>query len=117
MTLRFSGINITISMANLQQILTSLGNDQKLGPGYLTPAGTPVPTAAQTCIALKQQFDMFTRIQFPLPNMTDVPTPNVLLSPAYVHNGAGLPPGIYLSDVGGNVDSSHAPQPAYVFVS
>jgi hypothetical protein len=106
-------------MANLQQILTSLGNDQKLGPGYLTPVGTPAPTAHQTCVALKQQFSPFVLVQNPLPNMTNqVGAPNVLFAPAYVHNGAGMPPGIYLDDVSGNVDMSHgSKQPAYVFVS
>lgn len=104
-------------MANLQQILTSLGNDQKLGPGYLTPVGTPNPTAAQTVIALKQGFDPFRLWQNPLPGMTDQPgAPNVLFAPAHVHNGGGLPPGIYLDDVGGNLDNSHA-SPAYVFVN
>jgi hypothetical protein len=99
-------------MANLQQLLTTLGNDQKLGAGYLTPVGTPAPTALQTVIALKQQLDPFTLLQNPL-------TPPIsLFTPAYVYNGAGMPAGIYLDDVSGNVDASHgAKQPAYTFVS
>lgn len=98
-------------MANLQQLLTSLGNDQKLGAGYLTPVGTPAPTALQTVIALKNQFDPYTLLQTPLAQ------PVGLLTPAYVYNGAGMPPGIYLDDVSGNVDLSHAKGPAYTFVS
>ena len=99
-------------MANLQQILTSLGNDQKLGAGYLTPVGTPAPTAAQTVIALKQQFDPYTLYQTPLA------PPVALLTPAYVANAQGQPTAIFLDAVDGNLDMSHGvKQPAYVFVS
>jgi hypothetical protein len=101
-------------MACLQELLISLGNDQKLGAGYLTPVGTPTPTALQTVRALRQAFDPFTLVQSPLPGMTNVPTPNVLLSPAYVSNAAGAPAGIYLDGVDGNLNKAQGP--AYVFV-
>jgi hypothetical protein len=106
-------------MANLQQILNCLGQSQKLGPGYLTPVGTATPNALETLIALKNQFDPFTRVQNPLPGMTnDVGAPNILFSPAYVSNAAGQPSAIFLDAVDGNLDFSHGvKQPAYVFVS
>jgi hypothetical protein len=105
-------------LGTLQEILISLGNDQKLGPGYLTPVGTPVPTALQTVRALRQQFDPWVLVSNPLPGMTNVPSPNVLFNAAYVANQAGQPTGIYLDGVDGNLDMSHGTkQPAYVFVS
>jgi len=106
-------------MGTLQELLISLGNDQKLGPGYLTPVGTPAPTALQTVRALRQQFDPYTLLQNPLPGQTNrVEGVNVLLTPAYVSNAAGQPSAIFLDGVDGNLDFSHGvKQPAYVFVS
>jgi hypothetical protein len=104
-------------MNSLQEILISLGQNQKLGAGYLTPVGTP-PNALETVRALRQQFDPYTLLQNPLPNMTNVPTPNVLLSPAYVANAQGQPTAIYLEGVDGQLDFSHGvKQPAFVFAS
>jgi len=104
-------------MGTLQELLISLGKDQKLGAGYLTPVGTPSPNALETCRALRNAFDPFTLVQSPLNGMTNVLTPNILLSPAYVSNAAGAPSAIFLDGVDGNLDFSHGTkQPAYVFV-
>jgi hypothetical protein len=104
-------------MNSLQEILISLGKDQKLGAGYLTPVGTPAPNALETVRALRQAFDPFTLVQNPLPNMTNVPTPNILFSPAYVSNAAGQPSAIFLDGVDGNLDFSHGvKQPAYTLI-
>lgn len=100
----------------LQTLLTILGKDQKLAAGYLTPVGTP-PNALETVIALKQQFNPFTLAQNPLPGMTGMGAPNILLTPAWVASLAAGQDAIFLSDVGGRIDASHTPQPAYVFSS
>ena len=104
-------------MNTLQEILISLGKDQKLGAGYLTPVGTP-PNALETVRALRQQFDPYTLYQNPLPgNTNQVGAPNVLLTPAYVSNAAGQPSAIFLDGVDGNLDFSHGTkQPAYTLI-
>jgi len=105
-------------MNTLQEILISLGQNQKLGAGYLTPVGTP-PNALETVRALRQQFDPYTLLQNPLPGQTNRNEGvNILLTPAYVSNAAGQPSAIFLDGVDGNLDFSHGTkQPAYVFVS
>lgn len=107
-------------MPNLQDLLTILGTTQKLAPGYLTPVGTAPnpPNAHDTLRALKQQFDPFTLRSNPLPGMTNqVGAPNVLLSPAWVASLAAGQDAIFLSDVGGRLNTSNTPQPAYIFSS
>jgi hypothetical protein len=101
-------------MPNLQNLLVIL-DGQKLAAGYLTPAGTG--TALETAIALKNQFDPYTLAASPLPGMTNVATPNVLLSPAWVASLAAGQDAIFLSDVGGRIDASHTPKPAFLFSS
>lgn len=102
-------------MNTLQSLLTILGQNQHLAPGYLTPVGTP-PNALETVRALKQQFDPFTLAQNPLPGMTNqVGAPNILLTPAWVASLAAGQDAIFLEDVGGRIDASHTPQPAYIF--
>lgn len=104
-------------MNSLQTLLTILGKDQKLSAGYLTPVGTP-PNALETVRALKQQFDPYVLAQNPLPGMTNQPgAPNVLLAPAWIASLAAGQDAIFLSDVGGRIDASHTPQPAYIFAS
>jgi hypothetical protein len=98
-------------MGSLQELLITLGNDQKLSAGFLTPVGTPQPTALQTVRALRQQFDPYTLLQNPLS------IPATLMTPAWVGSLAGGGDAIYLSDVGGRIDTSHTPKPAYVFSS
>jgi hypothetical protein len=99
-------------MGTLQELLITLGNDQKLGPGYLTPVGTPQPTALQTVRALRQQFDPWTLIQNPLK------FPATLMTPAFVGSLAAGQDAIFLDNVDGNLDLSHgAKQPAYIFLS
>jgi hypothetical protein len=108
-----NSLTIWLNMPNLQNLLVIL-DGQKLSAGYLSPAGTG--TALETVIALKNQFDPFTIAGNPLPGMTNqVGAPNILLSPAWVGSlGAGID-GIFLSDVGGWLDQSHTPKPAYTF--
>jgi hypothetical protein len=99
-------------MGTLQELLITLGNDQKLSPGYLTPVGTPNPTALQTVKALRQQYDPFTLIQNPLS------FPATLMTPALVGTVAPGQSGIFLDGPDGNLDFSHGTkQPAYVFQS
>lgn len=100
-------------MRSLQTLLTILGG-QKLSAGYLTPAGSG--TALETVIALKNQFDPYTLLGSPLPNMTNqVGAPNILFSPAWVARFAGQD-AIFLADVEGRIDTSHGTQqPAYLF--
>jgi hypothetical protein len=98
-------------MGTLQELLVILGNDQKLSAGYLTPVGTPSPTALQTVRALRQQFDPWVLIQNPLN------VPATLMTPAWVASLAAGQDAIFLSDVGGRIDASHTPKPAYVFSS
>lgn len=99
---------------NLDNLLTTLGKDQKLLPGYLTPVGTP-PNALETVKALRQQFDPWVLKQNPLPGMTGMGAPNILLSPAWIGSLAAGQDAIFLSDVGGRIDASHTPKPAYIF--
>lgn len=100
---------------NLDNLLTILGKDQHLAPGYLTPVGTP-PNALETVRALRQQFDPRVLPQNPLPGMTNQPgAPNILLTPAWVASLAAGQDAIFLEDVGGRIDASHTPQPAYIF--
>lgn len=102
-------------MNDLQQLLTILGKDQKLLPGFLTPVGTP-PNALETVRALKQQFDPYTLLQNPLPNMTNRNGgPNPLLAPAWVASLAAGQDAIFLDDAMGRIDTSRTPQPAYIF--
>jgi hypothetical protein len=97
------------ALKTLQTLLTIL-DGQKLGAGYLTPAGNG--TALETVIALKKQFDPYTLIQNPLAR------PATLFTPAWVGSlGAGKD-AIFLAGVDGALDLSHpSQQPAYVFVS
>jgi hypothetical protein len=105
-------------MNTLNELLTVLGDTQKLSAGYLTPVGTPNPTALQTLRALRQQFDPYILLQNPLPNMTGtVGAPNILLTPAWVGSLAAGQDAIFLEDVGGRIDTSHTPKPAYIFAS
>jgi hypothetical protein len=102
----------------LDTLLQILGRTQKLAAGYLTPVGTggASPNALDTVVALRQQFDPFTLAHNPLPGMTNqVGAPNVLLTPAWVASLAAGQDAIFLSDIGGRIDASHTPQPAYVF--
>jgi hypothetical protein len=95
----------TLKMNTLNQLLIIL-DGQKLGAGYLTPGG---PTALETVIALRQQFDPFTLLGNP------ITPPAVLLTPAWVGSlGAGKD-AIFLDGVDGALDLSHNQQPAYVF--
>jgi hypothetical protein len=97
-------------MGTLQELLITLGNDQNLAPGYLTPTGTPTPTALQTVRALRQQYDPFTLIQNPL-NF-----PATLMTPAFVGSLAAGQDAIFLDGPDGNLDLSHSgKQPAYIF--
>lgn len=99
----------------LNELLATLGDTQKLSAGYLTPVGTPNPTALQTLRALRQQFDPWVLAQNPLPNMTGrVGAPNILLSPAWVGSLAAGVDAIFLEDVMGRLDTSHTPKPAYI---
>lgn len=101
-------------MNTLRQLLIILGQ-QKLLPGYLTPA--PSGTALDTVISLMQQFSYYTLLQNPLPNMTNqVGAPNVLLCPAWVASLKGQD-AIFLADVEGRMDVSHTPQPAFIFAN
>lgn len=103
-------------MNSLGQLLIILGNDQKLAPGWLTPSGTPYPTALQTWQALKNQFDPYTLMGNPLPPMTDwAGAPNILLAPAWVASLAAGQDAIFIADVGGRLNTSNTPQPAYLF--
>lgn len=103
-------------MNSLQQLLIILGNDQKLAPGWLTPVGTPYPTALQTEQALKNQFDPYTLMGNPLPGMTNqVGAPNILFAPAWVGSLAAGQDAIFLEGVDGNLNLSNTPQPAYIF--
>lgn len=103
-------------MNTLQTLLTILGRDQLLSPGYLTPAGSP-PNAADTVRALKQQFDPYTLVSNPLPGMTNQPgAPNVLMAPAWVASLAAGQDAIFIADVEGRIDNSKG-QPAYIFNS
>jgi hypothetical protein len=98
-------------MNTLNELLTVLGDTQKLSAGYLTPVGSPNPTALQTLIALRKQFDPWVLLQNPLAK------PVSLLTPAWVGSlGAGQD-AIFLEDVQGRIDTSHTPKPAYIFVS
>jgi hypothetical protein len=99
-------------MPNLQNLLVIL-DGQHLKPGYLTPAGGG--TALETVIALKNQFDPYTLATSPLPGMTNVATPNVLLSPAWVGSLAAGQDAIFLDGVDGNLNLSNTPKPAYIF--
>lgn len=101
-------------MPNLQNLLVIL-DGQKLSAGYLTPAGGG--TALETVIALKKQFDPYTLVSNPLPGMTDVPTPNVLFSPAWVGSLAAGQDAIFLDGVDGNLNLSNTPKPAFLFSS
>lgn len=101
---------------NLDNLLTTLGNDQVLAPGFLTPVGTPRPTALQTVKALRQQFDPYTLLGNPLPGMTNqVGAPNILLSPAWIGSLAAGQDAIFIEDVGGHLNLGNTPQPAYIF--
>lgn len=93
-------------MNTLQTLLTIL-DGQKLGPGYLTPLG---PTALETVIALKKQYDPYTLVQNPLP------FPQLLMTPAFVGSLAAGQDAIFLDDASGNLDLSHGKAPAYVFL-
>ena len=99
-------------MNTLQTLLTILGG-QKLKPGYLTPAGSG--TALETVIALKQQFDPFTLLSNPLPGLTNVPYPNILLGKAWVGSLAAGQYAIFLEHVDGNLNLTNTPKPAYIF--
>lgn len=104
-------------MANLENLLQTLGRTQKLIAGYLTPVGTggAAPNALDTVVALKNQFDYYTYLQNPLPGMTNqVGSPNILLAPAWIASLAAGQDAVYLSDVGGAIDQSHTPKPAYL---
>lgn len=96
-------------MNSLQQLLTTLGNNQKLSAGYLTPVGTPTPTALQTVIALRKQFDPVTLISNPLGY------PATLMTPAWVGSLGVGQDAIFLSGVDGALDLTHTPKPAYLF--
>jgi hypothetical protein len=103
-------------MPNLQNLLVIL-DGQKLSAGYLQPA--PSGTAHDTLIALKQQFDPITLRTNPLPGMNNPPVvngrplANLLFSPAWVSNRAGVD-AIYLDGVDGGLDLSQR-QPAFYF--
>lgn len=101
----------------LQNLLIILGTRQKLAAGYLTPVGTAPnpPNAHDTLRALKQQFDPYVLLQNPLPGLTNVPQPNLLLSPAWIGSLAAGQDAIFLEHVDGNLDLSRTPQPAYIF--
>lgn len=99
---------------NLDNLLTTLGKDQHLAPGYLTPVGTP-PNALETVKALRQQFDPIVLRSNPLPGMTGMGAPNILLSPAWIGSLAAGQDAIFLEDVGGRINTSNTPQPAYIF--
>jgi hypothetical protein len=103
-------------MPNLQNLLVIL-DGQKLSAGYLQPAGSG--TALETVRAMKQQFDPYTLLQNPLPGMNNPPVvagrpqPNLLFSPAWIANRAGID-AIYLDGVDGGLDLSQR-QPAFYF--
>jgi hypothetical protein len=100
-------------MNTLQDVLIILGS-QKLSAGYLPVYGTG--TAHDTLRTLKQQFDPYTLLNSPLPPMGNrAGAPNILFSPAWVGSLGVGQDAIFLSDVGGRVDFSHAPRPAYTF--
>ena len=101
---------------NLDNLLTTLGKTQNLAPGYLTPVGNP-PNALETVRALRQQFDPWVLKQNPLPGMTGMGAPNILLSPAWIGSLAAGQDAIFLEDVGGRINTSNTPQPAYIFAS
>jgi hypothetical protein len=91
-------------MRTLQVLLTVL-DGQKLGPGYLTPSAT----ALQTMIDLKRQLDTVTI------NKASYQSPgNVLFSSAWVASLRAGQDAIYLADVDGNLNKANGP--AYVFL-
>jgi hypothetical protein len=98
-------------MGTIQELLATLGDTQKLAPGYLTPVGTPNPTALQTLRALRQQYDPYTLIQNPLGY------PATLMTPAWVGSLALGQDAIFLERVDGAIDFTHTPKPAYIFQS
>jgi|SRR6516164_31975 hypothetical protein len=105
-------------MANLENLLQTLGRTQKLVAGYLTPVGTggAAPNALDTVVALKNQFDYYTLLGSPLGNFTNrAEAPNILLSPAWIGSLGVGQDAIFLDDVQGRVDFSHTPKPAYIF--
>jgi hypothetical protein len=94
-------------VGTLETLLVIL-KDQKLTAGYLTPAASG--TAHDTLRALKQQFDPYTLLGTP------ITPPALLFTPALVRSTGTIgQTGIFLDGVGGNLDLSHNPQPAYIF--
>lgn len=75
-------------------------------PGISDP---PKPTALETVIELKKQYDPYVLLQNPLP------FPQLLMTPAFIGSLASGQDAIFLDDVSGNLDLSHGKQPAYVF--
>jgi hypothetical protein len=95
---------------NTLETLLVILKDQKLAPGYLTPA--PSGTAHDTLRALKQQFDPYTLLGTPIPR------PALLFTPAAVRSlGTVGQTGIFLDGVDGNLALGNTPQPAYIFAS
>jgi hypothetical protein len=93
-------------MRSLQVLLTVL-DGQKLGPGYLTPKAT----ALETVRDLKQQTDALVLANAPMQ-----PPSSVLFAQAWVASLRAGQDAIYLNGVDGNLDLSKA-GPAYVFLS
>jgi hypothetical protein len=91
-------------MRTLQVLLTVL-DGQKLGPGYLTPKAT----ALETMIDLKRQLDTVTINNGPYQSPG-----TVLFSSAWIASLRAGQNAIYLSGPDGNLDLSKA-GPAYVF--
>ena len=88
-------------MNTLETVLAIL-DGQKLSAGYLTPQ----PTAHETLVALKKQFDPITLLGAP------ITPPALLFTPAHVASLSGQD-AIYLDGVDGNL--SMAAGPAYKF--
>lgn len=91
-------------MRTLQVLLTIL-DGQKLGPGYLTP---PKPTALETAIELQRQLDTVT-----INGGSYQPTGNLLFASAWVSSLRAGQDAIYLADVDGNLNKASGP--AYIF--
>lgn len=92
-------------MRTLQVLLTIL-DGQKLGPGYLTP---PKPTALECAIELKRQLDTVT-----INGGSYQPAGNLLFASAWVASLRAGQDAIYLADVDGNLNKANGP--AYVFL-
>lgn len=92
-------------MRDLQTLLVIL-DGQKLSPGYLSPGGDG--TAWGTYLALKNARDPIVVLGAP------ITPPDLLNTPAWIGSLKGFD-AIFLNGVDGQLDLSHAKQPAYYF--